>query len=69
MYEIKGNKEVCSLKKNETTLCDSHTKLSGKFYRKIERHVWQSTHGERVAFTREKEIMVQTVHDICDSNK
>ena len=28
-YEIKGNKEVCSFRKNKRTLCDSHTKLSG----------------------------------------
>ena len=26
---MKGNKEICSFKKNERALCDSHTKSSG----------------------------------------
>ena len=29
IYETKGNKVVCSFRKNKRALCDSHTELSG----------------------------------------
>ena len=29
IYEIKGNKEVCSFRKNERALCDNYANLNG----------------------------------------
>ena len=70
MYKRKGNKEVCSFRKNERALRDSHTKLSGTVPLEslricVAAHTWKKS----VTFIQKKQNMVQPVYEICDSHK
>ena len=70
MYEIKGNKEVCSFRNSETALCDSHTKSSGIVpLENLRICVAVHTRKKSVTFTQKKENVVQTACGICDSHK
>ena len=69
IYEIKGNKEVCSFRKNERALCDNYANLNGTVSLEnwkicLAVHTWKKS----LSFTK-KENIVQIVYNICSSDR
>ena len=70
IYEIKGNKEVCSFRKNERALCDNYANLNGTVSLEnwkicLAVHTWKKS----LSFTKKKENIVQIVYNICSSDR